>query len=61
MVLMAYSIVKGDVEKKAFEQMQIRKGLLKFVDRYVNERWGTFEEVERWKSEGATFEDEEDE
>ncbi|MEM7821437.1 MAG: FeoB-associated Cys-rich membrane protein [Candidatus Aenigmatarchaeota archaeon] len=40
-----------EAKKRAFEQEQISKGLVKFVDRHGNEKWGKPEEVERWKKE----------
>jgi uncharacterized membrane protein (DUF485 family) len=42
---------RREAEKRAFEEEQKRKGLVKFVDRHGNEKWGTLEEVERWKKE----------
>jgi uncharacterized membrane protein (DUF485 family) len=42
---------RREAEKRAFEEEQKRKGLVKFVDRHGNEKWGTPEEVERWKKE----------
>ncbi|MEM5766373.1 MAG: hypothetical protein QW423_01925 [Candidatus Aenigmatarchaeota archaeon] len=40
-----------EAKKRAFEQEQISKGLVKFVDRHGNEKWGKPKEVERWKKE----------
>lgn len=42
---------KKEAEKKAFEEEQKAKGLVKFVDRFGNERWGKPKEVERWRRE----------
>lgn len=40
-----------EAEKQAFEEEQKAKGLVKFVDRFGNEKWGKPNEVERWKKE----------
>lgn len=40
---------KEEAEKRAYEEAQIAKGLVKFVDRSGNEKWGTSEEVAEWK------------
>ena len=42
-----YSIYKKG-KKEKFEQEQIAKGLVKFVDSTGNEKWGTREQVKRW-------------
>ncbi len=42
---------KKEAEKKAFEEEQKAKGLVKFVDRFGNERWGKPDEVEKWRKE----------
>ena len=42
-----------EAEKKAFEKEQKLKGLIKFIDRFGNERWGKPAEVEKWKKENA--------
>lgn len=38
-------------EKELFEKQQIEKGLIKFIDRFNNERWGKPEEVSMWAKE----------
>jgi len=38
-------------QKMLFEQNQEAMGLVKFVDRYGNERWGTVEQVRLWQQE----------
>jgi type II secretory pathway pseudopilin PulG len=38
-------------KREQFEQEQAAKGLVKFVDRDGNERWGTKEEVREWQRE----------
>jgi hypothetical protein len=45
-----YFIKKWQKQKK-FEVEQLSKGLVKFVDRKGNIRWGTPQEVEKWKKE----------
>ena len=39
------------VERFLFEREQMAKGLVKFVDRFGNERWGKPEQIEQWKKE----------
>jgi len=38
-------------EKESFEKEQIEKGLIKFVDRFGNERWGKPDEIKVWTKE----------
>lgn len=38
-------------EKESFEKEQINLGLIKFVDRFTNERWGKPDEVQKWTEE----------
>jgi len=38
-------------EKELFDRRQIETGLIKFVDRFENERWGKPEEVKDWTKE----------
>lgn len=40
-----------EAEKRAFEEEQQKKGLVKFVDRFGNEKWGKPGEVKKWKKE----------
>ena len=42
---------KRKVEREAFVQSQINKGLISFVDRKGIEKWGSSEEVAKWSSE----------
>lgn len=42
---------KREAELRAFEQEQISKGLMKFVDRHGEGKWGKPEEVEQWRRE----------
>lgn len=42
---------KKEEEKRVFEEGQIAKGLVKFVDRFGNEKWGKAKEVEVWRKE----------
>jgi len=43
--------IKRNKEKKLFEKGQIEKGLIRFFDRFNNERWGKPEEVKKWTKE----------
>jgi hypothetical protein len=43
--------IKKRKEKEIFDKEQIDKGLIKFVDRFRNERWGKPNEVQRWTKE----------
>ena len=40
---------KLTAEREKFEAEQKEKGLIKFLDRDNNEKWGTPEEIEKWK------------
>ncbi|MEM0230628.1 MAG: hypothetical protein QXW07_01275 [Candidatus Woesearchaeota archaeon] len=42
---------KREAEKRAFEEEQRAKGLVKFVDRFGNEKWGLPDEVKQWEEE----------
>ena len=41
--------IKLTAEREKFEAEQKEKGLIKFLDRDNNEKWGTPEEIEKWK------------
>lgn len=42
---------RKEAEKQAFEEEQKAKGLVKFVDRFGNEKWGKPSEIEKWEKE----------
>jgi len=42
---------KKKKEKKEYEKEQISKGLIKFIDRFGNERWGKPNDVKKWTKE----------
>jgi len=42
---------KKEAKKRKFEEEQKAKGLIKFVDRFGNERWGKPNEVDKWRKE----------
>ncbi len=41
---------KLEEERRIFEEGQRAKGLIKFTDRFIKEKWGTPQEVELWKN-----------
>lgn len=43
--------IKQKREKEIFERKQIELGLTKFTDRFGNERWGRYEEIQKWTKE----------
>ena len=45
-----YFLIKWKKQRE-FEKNQIAKGLVKFVDRHGNVKWGTPKKVEKWKKE----------
>ena len=51
--------IKKEKEKKVFEKEQIEKGLIKFIDRFGNERWGKPDEVKNWTKENKEAEEKE--
>ena len=46
-------------EKLVYEEEQITKGFVKFVDRFGDERWGMPSEVEKWRGEDEDAREEE--
>lgn len=46
-------LYKEEEKKAIFEKKQIKQGLIKFVDRFGNERWGAPEDVKKWTQEDA--------
>ncbi|MEA3255299.1 MAG: hypothetical protein U9Q22_05645 [Candidatus Altiarchaeota archaeon] len=40
---------KKETEKQAYEEEQKAKGLVRFIDRFGNEKWGKPNEVDEWK------------
>ena len=42
---------KKEAEKRIFEEKQKSKGLVKFVDRFGNEKWGKPGKIEKWRKE----------
>lgn len=42
--------IRLDRAKKHFEEEQRVKGLVKFIDRFKKEKWGTSQEIEIWKN-----------
>lgn len=45
--------IEKQIERQAFKEKQIAKGLVKFVDRFRIEKWGKPDEVEVWEKEDA--------
>ena len=55
----AYFLIRWK-KHKDFEREQIARGLIKFVDRQGNVKWGTPEEVKKWKEEDEKLKEKEE-
>lgn len=47
-------LLEERMKEKEFEKQQIAKGLVKFTDKDGNVRWGTPEQVRKWRKEDKT-------
>ncbi|MBI2572464.1 hypothetical protein HYV86_01280 [Candidatus Woesearchaeota archaeon] len=52
-IIFAVKLIRDEKEKerKEFEELQKSKGLIRFIDRFRNDRWGTPEQVKKWQRE----------